>query len=153
MTGADGIEGIVLRYGLFYGPGTAWPRTAASSRTVRKRRFPVVGGGGGVWSFVHIDDVADATVAALERGAPGIYNVVDDEPAHGRGVASGAGRGASAPSRPRRVPALVGRLARRRARRGDDDRDPRRVERQGQARAGLAAPPRELARGLPHSLG
>ena len=92
MTGAEDIEGIVLRYGPFYGPGTHG-RGRTIIKDVRKRRFPIVGGGGGVWSFVHIDDVADATVAALERGRPGIYNVVDDEPAHGRRVASGAGRG------------------------------------------------------------
>ena len=81
MTGADYIDGIVLRYGFFYGPGTAMAADGSTTTEVRKRRFPIVGGGGGIWSFVHIDDVADATVAALERGRPGIYNVVDDEPA------------------------------------------------------------------------
>jgi nucleoside-diphosphate-sugar epimerase len=68
--------GIVLRYGGFYGsPGDA------QLELVRKRQFPIVGDGGGIWSFVHLDDAAAATVLALERGAPGIYNVVDDEPA------------------------------------------------------------------------
>ena len=68
--------GIALRYGGFYGSPDD-----AQLELVRKRRFPLVGEGGGVWSFVHLDDAATATVLALECGAPGIYNVVDDEPA------------------------------------------------------------------------
>ena len=81
VTGADDLEGIVLRYGGFYGPGTGLARGADQYEAVRARKFPLVGDGGGVWSLVHIDDAAAATVAAIERGAPGIYNVVDDEPA------------------------------------------------------------------------
>ena len=81
VIGADGIEGIVLRYGGFYGPGTGLAPGGEQIELVRKRRFPIVGEGGGVWSFVHIDDAAAATLAAIERGAPGIYNVVDDDPA------------------------------------------------------------------------
>jgi len=81
VTGADGVEGIVLRYGGFYGPGTSLARGGEHAEAVRKGRFPLVGSGAGVWSFVHIDDAAAATAAAVERGAPGIYNVVDDEPA------------------------------------------------------------------------
>ena len=128
----------MLRYGPFYGPGTAVAPGGSIVEDVRKRRFPVVGDGGGVWSFVHIDDVASATVAALERGAPGIYNVVDDEPATvaewlpALAEAIGA-RPAEARARLRGA----GRV--RRSRGGDDDRDPRREERQGQAGAGLAA--------------
>ncbi|MGH9160986.1 MAG: NAD-dependent epimerase/dehydratase family protein [Vicinamibacteraceae bacterium] len=81
VSAAEGIEGIVLRYGGFYGPGTSlWPG-GVHAETVRKRRFPIIGRGTGIWSFVHIDDVAAATLAAVERGAPGLYNVVDDEPA------------------------------------------------------------------------
>lgn len=72
--------GIVLRYGSFYGPGTAFSKGGAMFEAVKKRRLPIVAGGKGVWSFVHIDDVASATVAALD-GRPGIYNVVDDQPA------------------------------------------------------------------------
>jgi nucleoside-diphosphate-sugar epimerase len=68
--------GVALRYGGFYGSPDD-----AQLELVRKRRFPIVGDGGGIWSFVHLDDAAAATVLALERGAPGIYNVVDDEPA------------------------------------------------------------------------
>jgi 2-alkyl-3-oxoalkanoate reductase len=71
------LEGIVLRYGSFYGPGGSEALVAL----VRKRKLPIVGGGGGVWSWIHLDDAAAATVAALDRGKPGIYNIVDDEPA------------------------------------------------------------------------
>jgi nucleoside-diphosphate-sugar epimerase len=81
VTGAKGIEGIVLRYGGFYGPGTSLAPGEAHFEAVRKRRFPVVGDGAGVWSFTHIDDAAAATLAAIERGRPGVYNVCDDEPA------------------------------------------------------------------------
>jgi nucleoside-diphosphate-sugar epimerase len=78
---ADGIEGLVLRYGQFYGPDTYFDRGGSIAEQVRKRRFPQVGSGSGVFSFIHVDDAADATVASIERGAPGIYNVVDDDPA------------------------------------------------------------------------
>lgn len=81
VTEASDIEGVVLRYGMFYGPGNALSRTSPMAEMIKRRRFPVVGGGTGVWSFVHIDDAAAATAIAVERGAPGIYNVVDDEPA------------------------------------------------------------------------
>jgi nucleoside-diphosphate-sugar epimerase len=73
--------GIVLRYGGFYGPGTGVEPGGEQVDAVRKRKFPIVGEGRGVWSFVHIDDAAAATVAALEHGKPGIYNIVDDDPA------------------------------------------------------------------------
>ena len=81
VTGADGMEGVVLRYGGFYGPGTSIDDGGEHLELIRKRRFPVGGSGAGVWSFVHIDDAAAATVAAIEGGPPGIYNVVDDAPA------------------------------------------------------------------------
>jgi nucleoside-diphosphate-sugar epimerase len=83
VTGIEGAEGIVLRYGAFYGPGTGVSADpdALLTKAIRKRRFPIIGGGGGVWSFVHIEDAASATVAAVDNGGPGIYNVVDDEPA------------------------------------------------------------------------
>jgi 2-alkyl-3-oxoalkanoate reductase len=76
VTEAD-LEGIVLRYGSFYGPGASEPL----ADLVRKRKFPIVGDGAGVWSWIHVDDAAAATVAALERGGRGTYNVVDDDPA------------------------------------------------------------------------
>jgi 2-alkyl-3-oxoalkanoate reductase len=74
-------DGLVLRYGWFYGPGTYYGEGGSTTKDVRRRRFPIVGGGGGLFSFVHVDDAAAATVAAVERGAAGAYNVVDDEPA------------------------------------------------------------------------
>lgn len=71
------LEGIVLRYGNFYGPGTS----EQMADVVRQRKMPIVGSGAGVWNFIHLDDAAAATVAAVERGRPGVYNIVDDEPA------------------------------------------------------------------------
>jgi nucleoside-diphosphate-sugar epimerase len=102
--------GIVLRYGGFYGPGTSLAPGGEQVEMVRKRRFPVVGDGGGIWSFVNVADAADATLAAIERGALGIYNIVDDDPAPMREwlpvLAAAAGA-----RPPRRVPRWVGRLA------------------------------------------
>jgi nucleoside-diphosphate-sugar epimerase len=101
-TVADG--GIALRYGGFY------PLDDAQLELVRKRRFPIVGDGGGVWSFVHLDDAASATVLAVERGEPGVYNIVDDDPAPVREwlPALAAAIGAKPP---RRVPRWLARLA------------------------------------------
>jgi 2-alkyl-3-oxoalkanoate reductase len=81
VLGADGLDGLVLRYGFFYGPGTYYAADGTSTDDVRRRRMPIVGKGSGVFSFIHVDDAADATVAAVERGAAGVYNVTDDEPA------------------------------------------------------------------------
>jgi nucleoside-diphosphate-sugar epimerase len=110
VTGADWTEGIVLRYGGFYGPGTSLEPGGEQFEQLRKRRFPVVGDGAGVWSFVHTGDAADATVAAVERGRRGIYNVVDEEPAPVSEwlPALAAAVGAKPP---RRVPLWLGRLA------------------------------------------
>lgn len=109
VLGAEWTEGIVLRYGWFYGPGTSMAPGAQQSEMVRRRRFPVIGGGGGVWSFVHVADAAEATVAALTHGSRGIYNVVDDEPARVAewlpALAQELGAG-----RPMRLPRFVGRL-------------------------------------------
>jgi nucleoside-diphosphate-sugar epimerase len=109
VTGSSDLEGLVLRYGFFYGPNTAYGETGYTVEDVRKRRFPVVGAGTGTFSFIHVDDAADATVAAIERGAPGVYNVTDDEPAAMRdwlpifAEAFGA-------KKPLRVPAWIARL-------------------------------------------
>lgn len=81
VTGAGWTEGIVLRYGGFYGPGTSFGPGGEHVEQIRRRRFPVVGDGAGVWSLVHIEDAADATLLAVEHGRRGIYNVVDDDPA------------------------------------------------------------------------
>jgi 2-alkyl-3-oxoalkanoate reductase len=112
VTTIDWGEGLALRYGGFYGPGTGISRApdAQMAAPIRKRRFPIVGDGGGVWSLVHVDDAAAATAVAVERGRPGIYNVVDDEPAPVREwlpvLASALGA-----KPPRRVPRWLGRLA------------------------------------------
>ena len=82
--GADGIEGIVLRYGFFYGPGSTYAPDGHTSRELARRRFPIVGGGAGLTSFIHVDDAADATLLALDRGTLGIYNITDDEPVAAR---------------------------------------------------------------------
>jgi nucleoside-diphosphate-sugar epimerase len=105
-------EGIVLRYGTFYGPGTGISADpdAPMNKPVRERRFPLVGDASGVWSFVHVADAATATVKAIEHGASGIYQVVDDEPAPVREwlpVLAGALRARA----PRRMPSWLGRLA------------------------------------------
>jgi nucleoside-diphosphate-sugar epimerase len=77
----SGLEGIVLRYGGFYGPGTSLGEGSNILEQIREHKFPIVGGGTGIWSFLHIDDAARATVAAVDHGSPGIYNIADDEPA------------------------------------------------------------------------
>jgi nucleoside-diphosphate-sugar epimerase len=109
VLGADWTEGIVLRYGAFYGPGTSMAPGSEQLEMIIKRKFPVVGDGGGMWSFVHIADAADATVAAIEHGRRGIYNVVDDEPAPVAEWLPALAEQIGAP-RPRRVPRMVGRL-------------------------------------------
>ena len=107
----QGLEGIVLRYGGFYGPGTALSQYSddAFRDTIRKRRFPILGAGTGVWSFVHIDDAAGATLAAIERGKPGVYNVVDDDPASVAEWLPALAKAIGAKP-PRRVPNWLGRL-------------------------------------------
>lgn len=110
VAGAGDIEGLVLRYGTLYGPGTSLARDGEHAEMIRRRRFPIVGQGTGVWSFVHIDDAAAATVAAIQGGAPGLLNIVDDDPApvcewlvH---LADALGA-----KPPRRIPLWLGRLA------------------------------------------
>jgi nucleoside-diphosphate-sugar epimerase len=104
-----GAGGIVLRYGYFYGPGSAFSRAGSMAGDLARRRMPVVGRGTGVWSFIHVDDAARATVAALERGAPGSYNVVDDEPAPVAQWLPALAEALEAP-RPMRVPAWIARI-------------------------------------------
>jgi nucleoside-diphosphate-sugar epimerase len=81
---ATPVEGVVLRYGGFYGPGNAVGADGELLAMIRRRRLPIIGGGTGIWSFVHIDDAASAAVIAAEGGPQGIYNIVDDEPAEVR---------------------------------------------------------------------
>ena len=102
--------GVALRYGGFYGPGTGLVPGGEQWETIHARKFPVVGDGGGIWSFIHIADAAAATLAALERWTPGgIYNIVDDEPAPAREWLPGIAEAIGAPP-PRHVPRWVGRL-------------------------------------------
>ena len=110
VLGAKDMEGVVLRYGAFYGPGTSIGEGGSVLEDVRRRRFPIVGSGNGVWSFLHIDDAARATRAAVERGEPGIYNIVDDEPARVAEWLPALAAAIGAPA-PRHVPAFIARLA------------------------------------------
>lgn len=104
------LEALALRYGFFYGPGTAIAQDGPIVELVRKRRLPVVGDGGGIWSFTHIQDAARATAAAVSHGAPGIYNVVDDEPAPVSEWLPFLADAVGAKS-PFRIPAWLGKLA------------------------------------------
>lgn len=110
VTGAEWTDGIVLRYGGFYGPGTSLYPGGEQWEQVRKRKFPVVGDGGGIWSFVHIADAAEATAIAVERGRRGIYNIVDDDPAPVADWLPALAEKIGAP-KPWRVPKFIGRLA------------------------------------------
>ncbi len=102
------VGGTVLRYGYFYGPGSAIASDGSTGEEVARGRLPIVGSGAGVWSFIHIDDAAAATVAALNARKPGVFNIVDDEPARVADwiPALAASLGAR---RPRKVPALLAR--------------------------------------------
>ena len=138
--------GIALRYGGFYGAandGLLGP--------VRKRQFPIVGNGGGVFSFIHLDDAAAATVLALEHDGAGIYNIVDDEPAPVREwlpvLADALGA-----KPPRHVPRWLARLVAGEGAVHDGNRVPRRLEREGQAGARVDAALPELAAGLHRGL-
>jgi nucleoside-diphosphate-sugar epimerase len=111
VTGARDLEGIVLRYGGFYGAGSSVAPDAEYGVQIRKRQFPVVGSGAGVWSFAHLHDAATATVAAVTEGRRGeIYNIVDDRPVAVSEWLPEMARLLGGPP-PRRVPAWVGRLA------------------------------------------
>jgi nucleoside-diphosphate-sugar epimerase len=102
-------EGIVLRYGAFYGPGTSLSPGGAEFELVRRRKYPLVGDGGGVWSFIHIADAAEATVAAIEHGSRGVYNIVDDDPAPVAEWLPALAQELGA-RKPMRVPRFIGRL-------------------------------------------
>jgi 2-alkyl-3-oxoalkanoate reductase len=102
-------EGVVLRYGWFYGPGTYYGDGGSTTKDIARRRFPIVGTGAGLFSFIHVDDAAAATVAAVERGPSGVYNVVDDEPAPMREWLPVAAEAIGA-RRPLRVPVWLAKL-------------------------------------------
>jgi nucleoside-diphosphate-sugar epimerase len=109
VLGASWTEGIALRYGWFYGPGTSMGPGTEIYEMIGKRKFPLVGDGGAVWSFIHIADAAEATVAAIEHGSRGVYNVVDDEPAKVADWLPALAEQLGA-KQPRRVPRFLGRL-------------------------------------------
>jgi len=109
VLGTHGVEGLVLRYGFFYGPGTYYANDGTTTSDVRRRRMPIVGKGTGLFSFVHVDDAAEATVAAVERGSPGVYNVTDDEPAP-MSEWLPAFAGAAGAKRPLRVPVWLAKV-------------------------------------------
>jgi nucleoside-diphosphate-sugar epimerase len=111
VTGVSWTEGVVLRYGGFYGPGTNFSVGPEGTmvEAIRKRQVPLVGKAGGVWSFIHIEDAAEATVKAVEGRGRGIYNIVDDEPAAVADWLPAAAEAVGAPA-PRRVPRWLGRL-------------------------------------------
>jgi 2-alkyl-3-oxoalkanoate reductase len=109
VTATEGIEGVALRYGFFYGPGSSYASDGSLAREVRRRRLPIVGGGQGIFSFIHVDDVAAATLAAIDRGSPTVYNIVDDDPAPQREWVPRYAEALGA-KRPFRVPRLLARL-------------------------------------------
>jgi 2-alkyl-3-oxoalkanoate reductase len=109
VLGAEGVEATVLRYGGFYGPGTGLGEGGPQLEAVRRRRFPIVAGGTGVSSYIHIDDVVAATVLAIESGKTGLYNIVDDEPAAVSEWLPDLAEAIGAKP-PRHVPAWLGRL-------------------------------------------
>jgi nucleoside-diphosphate-sugar epimerase len=109
VLGARWTEGIVLRYGAFYGPGTSLAPGEESFEMIRKRKFPVVGDGGGVWSFIHVADAAEATVAAVAHGSRGVYNVSTMTPPRSPSGCPRWHRRLGA-KKPMRVPRFIGRL-------------------------------------------
>jgi nucleoside-diphosphate-sugar epimerase len=112
VTSADWTEGIALRYGGFYGPGTSIGLNPLGEQIemIRGRKFPIAGKGTGVWSFIHVEDAASATVEAVEHGRRGIYNVVDDEPAPVSEWLPELAKAVGAKP-PRRVPLWLARIA------------------------------------------
>ena len=112
VTEADWIEGIVLRYGGFYGPGTSLQVDPPGEQTkmILERKLPIVGNGAGMWSLIHIVDAAAATLQAIERGRRGVYNVVDDEPTPAADLLPGIAATLGAKP-PWRIPRWIGRLA------------------------------------------
>jgi nucleoside-diphosphate-sugar epimerase len=114
VLGTPGITGTVLRYGNFYGPGTGLTADGGMIYAIRERQLPLLGGGNGVFSFIHTHDAADATVAALNAGKAGVFNIVDDDPAPLHEWAPFVADLLGAPA-PMKVPQLVGRLAAGRA--------------------------------------
>jgi nucleoside-diphosphate-sugar epimerase len=109
VLGAEWTQGTVLRYGALYGPGTSMAPGGNEFELIRRRKYPLVGDGGGVWSFIHVADAAEAAVAAIEHGGRGAYNVVDDDPARVAEWLPALAQALGA-KKPMRVPRFIGRL-------------------------------------------
>ncbi len=109
VTSAKDIQGVILRYGSFYGPGTSIAAEGSVVRQVKKGRVPVIGDGAGVWSFLHVEDAVSATIKAIEDGGSGIYNIADDHPAPVSDWLPALAAAVGAP-RPRRIPLWLGRV-------------------------------------------
>jgi nucleoside-diphosphate-sugar epimerase len=109
IIGDANLEGLVLRFGFWYGPRTGFASDGSIARQVRKRRYPIVGDGGGMSQFVHVDDVAETTILAMTNGSPGVYNVTDDDPAPMREWLPEYAKAIGAPP-PRHVPGWLARL-------------------------------------------
>jgi nucleoside-diphosphate-sugar epimerase len=105
---AAGIEGLVLRYGFYYGPSTWYAKDGTMGELISKRRYPIIGSGEGHMSFVHLDDAVEATVRALDRGTRGVYNITDDTPVTSREWLPETARLLGAKP-PRKVPAWLAR--------------------------------------------
>ena len=147
----DGIDGVVLRYGALYGPGTWYAPDGDIISLIRARRLPVIGDGGALTSFVHVDDAATATVRALDAGEPGIYNITDDAPVADRGATAGPGCARRRQAAPPGA-ALAGARGRRIGGRRDADRTARRVQREGEGVTRLDAEVPDVALRLPGRL-
>lgn len=144
ITEAPGLESLVLRFGFWYGPGTSYDTDGYLAREVRRRRFPIIGGGGGIFSFVHIDDVVEATMRALEHGGGRCLQRMRRRAGAGPRMAPGLCRGAGGKVALEGA-ALACAAVRRLVCNADDDRAQGRVKCEGQAGAQLAAPIPQLA--------
>src|SRR5215210_6308574 len=148
VLGAEGLEGVALRYGSFYGPGSYIAEDGVILELVRRRKLPIIGSGAGMWSFLHLDDAATATLAAVERGAPGVYNIADDEPAPVAVWLPELAKIIGAKP-PHHIPAWLGRLAAGEPGVSIFTQIRGTVNGEGEARARLAASLPELARRIP----
>src|SRR4051794_12310900 len=148
---AEGLDGVVLRYGGLYGPNTGMT-SSEGIELLRKRQFPIVGDGSGVWSFINTRDAASATVAALDHGAPGIYNIVDDDPAQAREWLPYLAEVIGAKP-PWRVPVWLGRIVAGEVPAVVVARIPCAAQEKGKGPVGVAPPPPNLGVGVQAAIG
>jgi nucleoside-diphosphate-sugar epimerase len=148
VVGCSDLDGIALRHANHYGPGTSFALDGDLIALVPKRQLPIIGDGAGVWAFIHVDDLAQATIAAIERARSGIYNIVDDHPAPAAEWIPALAEAVGAKP-PRRVPIWLGRLAAGEVGVSMMTQIRRGLERQGQTGTRLETRLPELPRGLP----